>query len=373
MNAIHPKGVVDSRAHQEPHALGVAVSTQARKPRYEQIDIYRAIAVIGVVFSHAVIGLNGEGLLEPGVGIHAFNSWVYAFRMPAIALVLGLFISYGVEKYGTGRYIARRAVFAAWLYMVWYAIQVLFEIATSNIKNHPVTLAQVLTIWEPKAQLWFIPFIAVSAFIIALARPWTRIGWVTLPLLVIGSTALWGWSPGFVGLDGLALIGFSAVGATIGVVRLGNWMRTFTWPAIGVGILALIAALTFYGQMIVPSSVSATPEQWELGREAWLPQSVAMAWLGQFILAGLAALLWLVPGVRGALAYIGRQTLPVFLAHIIIIAGLRIALVQIGVTSVPLLLTAMMVVGVGLPLVIERLSRTNILNYLWHPPAKLIP
>lgn len=72
-------------------------ATSLRRTRFDQIDIFRGIAVIGVVLSHAVDGLLGAGLLAPGAALWLFNNWMYAFRMPAIALVLGLFISSGMR------------------------------------------------------------------------------------------------------------------------------------------------------------------------------------------------------------------------------------------------------------------------------------
>ena len=131
--------------------------------------MYRGIAVIGVVFSHATGGIRGEGLITSESALWLFNDWMYAFRIPAIALVLGLSISSGAEKYGTRGYIARRAVAALHLYIVWYAIQISVELATSSIKNNPITLVDALRAWVPHAHLWFIPFIAVSALVIALS------------------------------------------------------------------------------------------------------------------------------------------------------------------------------------------------------------
>ena len=356
-----------------PSPAGPGHSTPAQpRRRFDTIDAYRGIAVIGVVFSHAVIGVGGEGLLEEGSRLTAMNEWMYAFRMPAIALVLGLFISSGVNKYGTRGYIARRAVVAVYLYLVWYVIQMGAEIATSSVKNHPVTFSDAIQVWSPPAHLWFIPYIAVSALVIALVRPWDRLPWLTLPLLVGFSIAGWGWAPNIVGLRGLSLLGFSAVGACIGVRRFGSWLDRWQWPIIAAGIASFIASVMLRTYEIVPASVAATPEEMAMGRGAWLLPSVAMAWLGQFILAGAAIAAMKIPVVGRALAAVGRHTLSVYLAHIIVIAGFRIILVRLGVDSVPVLMTVLMIAGVGLPLLAERMVRGTPLRYVFDTPPRLL-
>lgn len=350
--------------------------TDAGRPanRYEEVDVYRGLAVVGVVFSHAVGGLRSAGLLPRDSLLWLTNDWLYQFRMPAIALVLGLFISYGVRKYGTKRYILKRAIFALYLYVLWYVIQMGMELATSSLKNHPITLAEALRIWSPPAHLWFIPYIAVSALVIAIVRPWERRPWLSLPLLIVGSTALWGWSPAIWGLQGLALVGFSAVGATIGVKRFGGFLRSRPGLVIVVGAISLGIALLFFGyQRFVPASVNASPELWVEGRLSWLPLSVFVAWLGQFILAGFAVALYRVPVVRETMVYVGQQTLPVYLAHILVIAGLRIVLMRLGIDSVPLLMVVLVVAGVAFPVLAERITQGNVLRHVFHPPDRWLP
>lgn len=267
----------------------------ARSQRNVEIDIYRGVVVIGVVFSHVIGGLRGADVIARESGLWELNQWFYGFRMPAIALVLGLFISYGVEKYGTGRYIARRAIFAAYIYAVWYVIQMGAELATSRWKNNPVTFEQALQFWTQPAHLWFIPYIAVSAAVIALARPWAWKPWLTVPLLLVRSLAVWGWSADFLGLRGLALIGFTTVGAVIGVRRFGVLLVHRRGAVIIAGLVALALAIPFFGADLVAASVPATPEQWAQGRLAWLPPSAVLGWLGQFLLAGAAAAVALGP------------------------------------------------------------------------------
>lgn len=346
----------------------------SRGLRLQCIDVYRGLAVILVVFGHIIDGVINAGLL---VGHESFwlalYEWLYGLRMPAIALVLGAFIPYGVAKYGTWRYIARRTIMAAYLYAVWYVIQMGTELLTSRWKNTLVTVDDAMQFWLQPAHLWFIPYIAVSAIVVSLLRPWDRRPWLTLPLILLASTVLWGWSSDVIGLRGLPLIGFSAVGAVIGMKRFGRTLETHRGLILGLGLAAFGVSLFFFGTKIVSPSFAATPEQWVAGRLTWLPQSVTLAWLGQFILAGITVALASIPRIKDAFALIGRNTLQIYLAHILVTAGLRIILVKVGVTSPLVLIPLLLAAGVLLPLLAERMVRSTPLRYVFDVPASFMP
>lgn len=173
-------------------------------------------------------------------------------------------------------------------------------------------------------------------------------------------------------MRGLALLGFSAVGACIGVARFGAVLARHRWTVVGIGLIALLIAPLFFGRDLVAASVLATPEQWDAGRASWLPQSVALAWLGQFIIGGAAIALWAIPKVGDAMALVGRHTLSIYLAHIIVIAGLRIVLVRLGFDSVPVLMVLLVAAGVIIPLAVERLVRATPLRYVFDTPPGLL-
>ena len=183
---------------------------------------------------------------------------------------------------------------------------------------------------------------------------------------------MWGWGPDIVGLRGLALLGFSAVGACIGVARFGSLLSTHRWTVVDVGALALILALPFFGQELVPASVPAAPAQWDAGRAAWLAPSVIAAWSGQFILAGAAVLVWQIPRAGGWVALVGRHTLSIYLAHIIVIAGLRIVLVGLGIESAPMLMPILVISGVLVPLAAERILQPTPLRFIFDTPPALL-
>lgn len=316
--------------------------------------------------------MTNAGLLFSDSPLNTFNAWLYQFRMPAIALVLGLFIARGVEKYGAWGYIRRRLVYAVYLYLIWYVLQMGVEVATSSLKNTPTTLEDAMRFWVPPAQLWFIPFLAVSTILVTVTRPWTRWGLITLPLLAGASAALWGAAPNVIGLRGIALVGFTALGSAIGVARFGTWLRERRLLATGTGVVALLTSLPFLGRELLPATAWNRAITGSLIEQPVLLPSMTLAVLGLILLGGLGAACGAVPGLNRALAFTGRSTLPIFLAHIIVVAGARIVLTRLGLTEPISLVVVLMLLGVLVPLAADRLVRGTPLAAVFEPPAALL-
>lgn len=341
--------------------------------RFLELDVLRGLAVIGVVLNHAINGLQAGGLLAPDTLLVTVNSWLYQFRMPAIAFVLGLFVPRAIQKRTPRLWADQRVRLAVYLYLVWFVIQMGVELAMNPWKNVPIEPVDALRIWAMPAHLWFMPYLAVSAVLLALTRPWEpRRRWWLLPLL-LSTPLLWGWNPDLWGLRGLSLLGFSALGALLGAPAVGRALRDRAplWAVVAVVLTPLF--FVNITQHFIPSTLDAgltTGATWNL---AWLPASIGSALLGILALAGWAVLISRLPGVRTAVSYAGRHTLEIYLSHIIVIAGTRIVLVKLGITSIPILLVAMMILGVGAPLLLERLVRATPLRHLFVLPTALSP
>ncbi len=120
-------------------------------PRLQQVDIARGLAVIGVVLNHAVDGLIGAAIVPSTSTLARFNDALYVFRMPTLALLLGLFIPLGVRRRGLGAYVRQRTVLFGYLYVVWFVLQSATEALTSGLRNSQSHALSLLTVWRPSA------------------------------------------------------------------------------------------------------------------------------------------------------------------------------------------------------------------------------
>ncbi|MGY1856607.1 acyltransferase family protein [Modestobacter sp. SYSU DS0290] len=317
----------------------------ATPSRVTAIDVARAVAVIGVVVNHSIDGMVGAGLIGDEHPLERLNAALYVFRMPALALLLGLFIPRSVAKRGVWGYVVHRGAVLLWLYLLWFALQSSIETLTSDYKNLARPWSAIVRVWEPFAHLWFLPFLLVASAVLAVLQPWrgrTRQVLAGGGLVLLG-VLLWGWDRDVVGLTGLSLLAFAAVGSMLGLARLGAWMQRSAagWAAVGVA-----AALLFLALLQLEPVPGTLPEEVGLGVRA---VSMLTAAVGTAALLAVAVLLSRIPPMAAFLSAVGRRTLPVYLAHVVIVAGVRVALDAAGVDQPVLILVVAVAAGVGLP------------------------
>jgi glycosyltransferase involved in cell wall biosynthesis len=343
------------------HSTEVAV----RGSRVRVIDVARALVIIGVVFNHSVDGLVTYGMVDPHSGLDVVNRALYLLRVPALAFFLGLFMPGSIEKRGRAEYVAERASFMLYLYVVWFYVEGLSELATNGFKNRQFSAFSLTQPWITFAHLWFLPFVVVATVLITAARPWmswTR-GWVVGTVALASSVLLWGWNSSVFGLRGLALIFFVLAGSVVGTARLAAWLRRSAagWAAAGsISVAGLVAGVA-WGAVPATLSSDVTPVQATV--------SLVSALCGTVALCALAVYLSKVAAVARLLSAIGRRTLPIYLAHVILVAGVRVGALEFGVDNAYLIVACAIVVGVAFPLFFHRyLTRCRWSSWIFEMP-----
>ncbi len=344
------------------------MTTTPTASRIQAIDVARAVTIIGVVFNHTILGFISAGLIAKNTSIAEINAALYIFRMPALVLIAGLFIPGGVGKNGAGGYIGRRLTLLIYLYVLWYYIQTPIEIATSGVKNHPKAVWSLLTLWWPPAQLWFLPFLAVVTVFVAATvaiRSLVRRG-IILTALVGAGVALWSFAPNIIGLRGLALVSFLAIGAAIGLRRMGAWLCQ---PAL-LHLAVLAIASTAFTALFVSFPLEPATLDHRVAFDL-RALSAAAAACGVAALLSAAALVARTGAVAIWLAKLGeRYTLEIYLAHIIAVAGLRILGTRMGIDNVPILAAACVTGGVLLPVLLAKSLERAGIRWVFEPPAR---
>lgn len=337
--------------------------------RFEAIDVARAVTIIGVVFNHTILGLISAGVIGKDTFVADVNAGLYIFRMPALVLIAGLFICGGVAKSGAGGYIRRRLTLLLYLYLLWFYIQTSVEIATSSVKNHPKDAWSLLTLWWPPAQLWFLPFLALATVLVATAVSVSSgvLRGALLAVLTVFGIALWSFAPDLVGLRGLALVSFLAIGAVIGLRRLGAWLCQ---PAL-LHVAVLVISTAAFAAMFTSFPLEPATLDHRVSLDLRLLSAVAAA-CGVVALLSVAALLARTGALAKVLARLGsRYTLEIYLAHIIVVAGLRIVFTRIGIDNVGFLATALVIAGVVVPVLLAIVLERAGIRWVFEPPARL--
>lgn len=314
------------------------------------IDYAKGIAIVAIVLGHVLRGLASSEIVdgESGAFLTA-DRFLYMFHLSVFAFLAALFVSRAVERDGSLTYLRSRGATFLYLYVVWSLLQGAVKLLTGALVNTPTSLADILRLWVPEGQLWFLPWLIVMTTAVVVARPWgsrTR-AVASLSVAAVVSFALWGISGPVAGTQGLGLTVFFFAGAICGAKRfIGavQSVRMVVWGLACVASWAILVALVFF--------TDATPPTIEGDQRTAL--SVALGGIascagvvGVIAISRLASVL----GARVAwLAFIGQRTLEIFLAHIIAASGTRIILDVAGIENPTIHIVAGMIAGLVLPL-----------------------
>lgn len=124
--------------------------------RIEWADYAKSIGIILVVYGHVARGLFKAGIKVPEYIYILADSIVYSFHMPLFFFLSGLFFYSSFSKRG-GIWLALNKIDTiVYPYLVWSILQGTAEALLSNYTNGSVVLSDVFSLWEPRAQFWFL-------------------------------------------------------------------------------------------------------------------------------------------------------------------------------------------------------------------------
>jgi len=330
--------------------------------RDASIDVARGIAIIAIVVTHVLRGLNAAHLLGHGSWIAATDRVLCLWELSVFAFLGGIFVAKSVSKRSMGTYLQERTFQFVVLYLLWTALQGGVQLFAARLVNNPSSIGLLLRVWAPTGQLWYLPWLVLATLVFVPLRPWRpeRAPWV-LGLAALLSIAFWGLDGGAIGTQGLGLVVFFVGGMILGVDRLRSALQSTPFVVAGVGGVALLAVGTLIAVYALPTAPTI----------GWSGRTVSTVALGVVLSVVMsAAVLVSARAVRswGFLALCGRRSLDIFLGHIIMASGSRIILMMLGVHSVVLLVAVCVVAGVLGPLVASAALRRIGLAWVFDGP-----
>jgi fucose 4-O-acetylase-like acetyltransferase len=312
--------------------------------RDASIDVARGVAIIAIVVTHVLRGLNAAHLLGHGSWIAATDRVLCLWELSVFAFLGGIFVAKSLGKRSMGTYLQERTFQFLALYLLWTALEGGVQLLAARLVNNPGSIGSLLRVWAPTGQLWYLPWLVLTTLVFVPLRPWRpeRAPWV-LGVAAVLSVAFWGIDGGAIGTQGLGLIVFFVGGMIVGVDRLRSALQSIPSAAAGLGGGALLAVATLVAVYALPTA--PTIGWWD--RTVWtvaLGVVLSVAMSAAVLLVARAARSW------GFLAYCGRRSLDIYLGHIIMASGSRIVLMMFGVHSVAVLVAAGVTAGVLGPL-----------------------
>ncbi|MEM0905750.1 MAG: acyltransferase family protein [Pseudomonadota bacterium] len=327
-------------------------AAQTRPVRDLTIDIARGIAMILVVFGHALVGIVAAG--DATATNRFLLLMIYSTHMSLFFLISGL-LSQSFSRASwqkSGQSILFRMI---WPYFLWSFILYTAHYVMNQYTNTQIDHYNVVSIfWQPPAVMWFLYVLFIAMLLRKALSPLPDAALAAIGVLVILTSYAIG-PP-----QELRFVGVFLVAAALGLQRY-----PITLGVMPVTVSALIMAITAvlaWGEAVAwaEAPVRAYPAfEW-----IYLPALFA----GPILLTRASAALSKLGGwLANALVFVGQRTMAIFVTHILITAGSRIALGLVGIDNLLLALIVGTVLGVGLPLiaavVAERLRIAPLLGW----------
>ena len=335
------------------------------------IDLAKGIAIVAIVLGHVLRGLSSSGIVDgSSTTFITTDRLLYTFHLSVFAFLAALFIRRAVDRDGVWGYLRSRDALFIYLYVLWSVLQGAVKLLTGALVNSPTSVADVLRLWIPEGQLWFLPWLIVMTTVVVLTRPWRSISAAVIMLVASAavSVALWGLSGAIAGTQGLGLTVFFFAGAVIESHRMISASSRVS--SLTAGLLAVLGI----GVMVaIVLTTSATPSTMAGDTRTVLTVSLGVVASVAGVVGVLALARLLAPlGVPVAwLAFVGERTLEIFLAHIIAASGTRIALGLASVESPAVNILAGTVAGILLPLALWWVTERIRFPWLFAAPTKL--
>ncbi|MET3708940.1 fucose 4-O-acetylase-like acetyltransferase [Arthrobacter sp. UYEF6] len=334
------------------------------------IDIAKGLAILAIVLGHVLRGLASSNIVDGDSPLYMVTDRaLYMGHLAVFAFLAGLFVRQGVEKRGTVGYLRARVILFVYLYLLWQLLQSSVKVLTSSLVNSPVGLGDLLNLWKPEGQMWFLPFLILMTVGAALAKPW-RSSWGSTIVIICAAVSIWSWGydGGTVGTQGISLAVFFFSGAAMGARRLLLTINAMSLPVLL--LVAVLSAGIFAFTLVATGAIPPTVNDGERTVEgaAWGLLSATSAVVSVVALSRILSQ----ARVCRPLSFLGQRSMEIFLAHIIAASGTRIALSLLGVESVTVHVIAGTIVGIVLPLLLWRATIMVGFPWLFASPGLLM-
>jgi fucose 4-O-acetylase-like acetyltransferase len=322
------------------------------------VDYAKAIGIVLVVYGHVARGLYNAGIPMDAALYERVDSIIYSFHMPLFFFLSGLFFFHSLQRRGPAALAANKVDTILYPYLLWSLIQGLTEVWLSGFTTGSTTTFEVLSLWHPRAQFWFLyALFLVLLTAILVYRSDAR------PLLatVIAASVL-----AYVFQDRIpSALHSDYVVKNFVFFALGVWFNTVRdrigrhpWPWASASVVAFVVA-----QYVFHVEFGLVYE--DKGVASLVVASVS-------ILAVASVSMALASTPAPWVLAIGSASMAIYVMHILAGSGARIVLGRfLGVQDAGIHLLAGCLAGLLLPMLVLRQSRRLGVSGLLRAPAQL--
>ncbi|MDW7696025.1 acyltransferase (plasmid) [Flammeovirgaceae bacterium SG7u.111] len=340
----------------------------SRKQRLGWIDYARGIAIILVVYKHAVVGF-----LSSKVEIHHFlfdfQEMIYNLRMPLFFMLSGVFIERSLQRRGFSEFLKYKANSIIYPFFVWGIIQVLIQIVASNYTNSQKELSDILYLfYYPRLidPFWFLYTLFAVVMAYAVLKSFVGMNKITLFALSLGLyfSSFYIKTDLFCINDILFYSVFLVTGILLSKLLLDEKSEgLLTSPKLLLILLPIVLAGQWYWYTHHKGLVWFT-DLTGIDRFLFLPIAIVGAMLVlhiSFLLDKKNTLPWL--------RRIGSYSLYIYVMHLIVTGTSRAILLKVfGESVATYSAIAVIILGVLVPILLYKITEKLHMDFLYEPP-----
>ncbi|MBY6198756.1 acyltransferase family protein [Vibrio hangzhouensis] len=325
-----------------------------RTEKTDWVDYAKGIGIILVVYGHVIRGLENAGISVPY--FNELDTIVYSFHMPLFFFISGMFVQQSLDNRGSKGVILSKIDTLVYPYIIWSLCQGMIEVALSTYTNGNATLIEVLSLWDPRAQFWFLYVLFTTFCITCLIYYYTKKG-----LLIIGLA--------------LALVAYyQSLPMEIYVVDYVYSKLSSHWVYFMLGMLYQHPSIKSLTQSTrIPLVIACTLFviiQILLLNEIYILNE----WTTQLI-AAIISILFVIELSKSScelnipsLKFLGISSMEIYLIHILTGSGARVILFRLGIDEVYAHIIIGTISGLAVPIAFKTFSQHLGLKYLFKAP-----
>lgn len=324
--------------------------------RVDWVDYAKAIGIIMVVYGHVARGVYNSGIEFSEYFFTLTDNIIYSFHMPLFFFLSGLFFYQSFVKKGARQLFFSKIDTIVYPYLVWSILQGSMEVFLASYTNGNVTLSEVFSLWEPRAQFWFL-YALFLIFLVSIVVYF----WIPKKLEII-----------VIILAGILYIEHSMVS---GIPILGVVSNNLVFFMLGVfftkyNIQYYLSSLVAFFVILMTFVIAQYLFHISLA-EIYTYQGVESLLLACVSIAFVVSLSILVSkSSMRFLAVIGASSMAIYLMHILAGSGIRVILSKLfGIDSLAVHLIVGCFAGVLLPLLAIKIIGAIKIPYVFTAPV----
>jgi fucose 4-O-acetylase-like acetyltransferase len=339
-----------------------------QKKRLEWVDYLRGIAIVLVVYRHALLGIERSHVVVPYV-LNDANMIFYSFRMPLFFLLSGIFISRSLAKRSFSQLAGIKFEKLLYPYLVWTFLQITLQILLSDITNSKRGFIDYTYIlYQPRHldQFWYLAALFNTSIIFLIFK--SKLGVKTWMQVVLG-IIFYALFPYFQRIsmlsDWMEFYIFFALGDALSQFFFRPSTQNFFRNPLSLLLIipGFIFSQLFYLNYVITHNLDTDNTHTlsnafmnNVGYQGWFLLIALIGCLSMFILA-FRLQSW---KVFSFLRVLGYHSLYIYVMHVIVAAFVRITLIKVfGIVNPFVLLALTITFGVTIPIMVYNLLIRN--------------